>query len=116
MGVNEGKLKTLERLIELQIKEHTNIEGECKAHHGYHGGKSVETPLYGAVSTIAKSLKFKEYTLEVFLDIERARQTVLGVETLIINLVIRILENKRTRLQALRWAAPPPGREQLDER
>jgi hypothetical protein len=57
-------LKTIERLVDLHIKE-----GLLKA---YLKGKSTETTLHDLVYKIGGSLAQKEFAFGVFLDVERA--------------------------------------------
>lgn len=69
-------LKTLERLIDLYIREVTSIHTMDIAQHAYRKGRSVDSALHEVVGTIEKSLEFKEYTLAGFLDIEGAFNNV----------------------------------------
>lgn len=66
-------LKTLERLLDLYLRQHLeSTKYLCNAQHAYIKGKSVETALHEVTRTIEKSLHVKEYTLAAFLDIEGA--------------------------------------------
>lgn len=87
------------------MKEQENIEENCKAQLADLRSKSIESELHEALKTIEKSLSDKEYILGAFLDIERAFNNVmtgsirnilkeLGVEALIVNLVIKMLESR----------------------
>jgi hypothetical protein len=98
-------LKTLERLIDMHIKENTDIEEKCTMQHAYLKGKSVESALHEVVSIIERNLHEKEYTLAAFLDIEGAFNNVqveaieraleqLGVEQMITNWIIKMLKSR----------------------
>ena len=65
-------LKTLERLIEIHIKDILNPRKMAVSQHAYSKGRSTETALSSVVAEIEKSLEIKEYTLVAFLDIEGA--------------------------------------------
>lgn len=70
--------------------------------------KSVESARHEAVRMIENSLKDKEYTLEIFLNIEGAFNNSkidsirgvleeLGLETLVMNWVVKMLESRVIR-------------------
>ena len=70
-------LKTLERLIDVFIREKLVMSGSLSPNqHVYISGRSTETALHCVVQEIEKSLHYKEYTLAAFLDIEGAFNNV----------------------------------------
>ena len=70
-------LKTLERLIDLHIRNVLITNNTySKAQHAYQKGRSVETALHSVVGNIEYSLHHKMYTLAAFLDIEGAFNNV----------------------------------------
>lgn len=68
--------KTLERLLDTQIKNSVPEDRLSLSQHAYTKGKSVETALHEVVGAIEKSLRNKEYTLGTFIDIEGAFNNV----------------------------------------
>lgn len=69
-------LKTLERLMDGYIKNSIRLTELCPNQHAYIAGRSVETALHRVVSKIETSMKYKEFTLAAFLDIEGAFNNV----------------------------------------
>lgn len=70
-------LKTLERLIDMHIRNYIPTSQFAKSQHAYSKGKSTESALNSLVSEIEKSIEDKEYTLVAFLDIEGAFNNIL---------------------------------------
>lgn len=98
-------LKTMERIIDLEIR--SNLKGSClsDSQHAYLKGKSVETALHSVVSSIEYGLENKIYTLASFVDIEGAFNNVttqairtglhhIGTEEYLINWISCALENR----------------------
>ena len=69
-------LKTLERLVDLRLRDSLSDGLLSKSQHAYLKGRSVETALHEVVGTIERSLHFKEYTMAAFVDIEGAFNNV----------------------------------------
>jgi hypothetical protein len=66
-------LKTIERLVDLHIKEELLKDYPLNPmQHAYLKGKSTETALHDLVYKIGGSLAQKEFALGVFLDVEGA--------------------------------------------
>ncbi|XP_070075512.1 uncharacterized protein [Drosophila takahashii] len=63
-------MKTLERMIDIHIRENTEKQHLSDAQHAYRKGRSTETALHEVVCHIEKSLHFNQYTMATFLDIE----------------------------------------------
>lgn len=79
-------LKALERLIDIYIRSFLGEESLSTAQHAYIKGKSTESALHEVVGLIEKSLRFKQYTLAAFLDIEGAFNNI-EVDTIIQSLM-----------------------------
>jgi ribonuclease HI len=71
-------LKTLERLVDLRLRDTLSNGLLRKSQHAYLKGRSVETALHEVVGIVEKSLHFKEFTLAAFVDIEGAFNNVDG--------------------------------------
>lgn len=69
-------LKTMERILEIHIRQCIPRNLLSKNQHAYMKGRSTETALHAVVGCIEKGLKDKEYTLAAFLDIEGAFNNV----------------------------------------
>ena len=98
-------LKTLERLLDLYLRQSINPSLLSNSQHAYCKGRSTETALHCIVSKIEKSLNFKEYSLVAFLDIEGAFNNVnpsaittaltdLGVIDPIVDLIKNLLTSR----------------------
>ena len=59
-------LKTIERLLDMYIRQAINKSLLSDSQHAYYKGKSTEIALHSIVSKIEKSLYYKEYTLIAF--------------------------------------------------
>ncbi|XP_070140471.1 uncharacterized protein [Drosophila kikkawai] len=68
-------MKTLERIIDIHIRERTE-KNLSNAQHAYRKGRSTETALHEVVRYIEKALLFKNYAMATFLDIEGAFNNV----------------------------------------
>ena len=69
-------LKTMERLVDLEIRLKIPKGLLSNSQHAYMKGKSTETALHEVVGYIEKGMKDKEYVLAAFLDIEGAFNNV----------------------------------------
>lgn len=76
ISLSSFMLKILERLLDIHIRGVVRDVGLSRAQHAYTKGRSVETALHTVVSIIEGSMKFGEYTLGAFLDIEGAFNNV----------------------------------------
>ena len=69
-------LKTLERLLDVYIRDKIGARKWSSSQHAYTKGRSVDTALHALVSTIEKSINSKEFCLVAFLDIKGAFNNV----------------------------------------
>ena len=69
-------LKTMERIIEVEIRNSIPSGYLSDSQHAYSKGKSTESALHSLVYTIERSFSNKECTLAIFLDIEGALNNV----------------------------------------
>ncbi|XP_058978632.1 uncharacterized protein LOC109613882 [Musca domestica] len=69
-------LKTLERLIDIEIRSLIPLTSLSTAQHAYMKGKSVESAQHDVVGYIEKNLNSSCFTLAAFLDIEGAFNNV----------------------------------------
>ena len=99
-------LKGLERLLDAFIRENLDPKRLSKSQHAYNKGKSTESALHELVGTIESSLKYREYTMVAFLDIEGAFNNIhssaiiaalsrLSVNGGIIKFIKRLLTKRR---------------------
>lgn len=98
-------LKTLERILEMELRNKIVTKPLCKSQHAYCKGRSTETALSEVVGNIEKSLEYKQYTLATFLDIEGAFNNItnsailealtdLGVETTLCQWIANMLNSR----------------------
>jgi len=86
-------LKTLERLIDIHIRQTINPSLLSDAQHAYLKGRSTDTAFHSLVSSIERGFRIKEYSLVAFLDIEGASNNVtptaitVGIERPIVGLI-----------------------------
>lgn len=83
-------LKTLERLLELYVRNKIPRNMLSNSQHAYMKGKSVDTALYSLVNQVEGALTQKEFALVTFLDIEGAFNYVLP------SAIVRALSNLGT--------------------
>lgn len=69
-------MKTLERILDIFIRNQLPSDRISRAQHAYTKGKSTETALHEVVSIIEDSFRKDEYVLAAFLDIEGAFNNV----------------------------------------
>ncbi|XP_070068090.1 uncharacterized protein [Drosophila takahashii] len=60
-------MKTLDRMIDIHIRENTEKQHLSNAQLAYRKGRSTETALHEVVCHIEKSLHFNQYTMATFL-------------------------------------------------
>lgn len=91
-------LKTLERLIEWQVREevalHSPLHG---SQHAYQKNKSTETALYSLATLLEKTIENKEMCLTTFLDISGA------FSNLSFEAIARVLRKKRITQSLISW-------------
>lgn len=69
-------LKTMERLVDLEVRTCLPRGLLARSQHAYMKGRSTETALHEVVSFIEKGMNSKDYVLAAFLDIEGAFNNV----------------------------------------
>ena len=69
-------LKTMERIIESEIRNSIPLGCLSDSQHAYSRGRSTESALHSLVYSIERSFSYKESTLAAFLDIEGAFNNV----------------------------------------
>lgn len=69
-------LKSLERILEIHIRDNLNDTLVAETQHAYTKGKSTDSALHSVVRTIERSMESKQYTLATFVDIEGAFNNV----------------------------------------
>lgn len=98
-------LKTMERIIDMDLRKDLDFSVLSQSQHAYVKGKSVETALHSVVSSIEYGMENKIYTLAAFIDIEGAFNNVttsairkglreIGTEDYVINWITYVLENR----------------------
>ena len=76
ISLSSFMLKTMERLVDFDIRNSIVSSLLSQSQHAYLKGKSTETALHKAVSCLEESLDRKEFSLAAFLDIEGAFNNV----------------------------------------
>ena len=79
-------LKTMEKLLEMHIREIIGPNFFSNSQHAYMKGRSTESALHSLVAVVEKGLEFKEYSLGVFLHIAGAFNNV-SIEAIIESLL-----------------------------
>jgi hypothetical protein len=69
-------LKTLERLVDVEVRSTLTPENFSTAQHAYIKGRSVETALHEVTRTNENALYYKDYLLAAFWDVEGAFNNV----------------------------------------
>ena len=69
-------LKTLERILDLEIRSGLVATPLNESQHAYVEGRSTDTALHEVVSTVERSIHYKQYTMAAFLDIEGALNNI----------------------------------------
>ena len=103
-------LKTLERLLDLHIRNRIPRNRLSSSQHAYCRGKSVDTALHSLVGEIETAFHHKEFALGAFLDIEGAFNNVypkaildalirIGVNFTVIKLIRLLLVNRKIKAE-----------------
>lgn len=98
-------LKTLERIIEVELRSKISNSTLSRYQHAYCKGRSVESALHNVVHIIEKAFTVKNSTLGMFIDIEGAFNNVKtdsmidslnrkGVHPLLVNWISFMLRNR----------------------
>lgn len=90
-------LKTLERLVDLHIRQSLSRNNISSSQHAYCKGKSTDTALHSIVGHIEDSILDKGFTLAAFVDIEGAFNNVTA------NSVIEAMGRKGIDMGLQNW-------------